>query len=62
MAQTTDPDEIDKQVQKVGDDRFDNFADIPFFWFALQVPRIPRLLNRGHSLEPLLLKPATGTT
>jgi len=45
IAQTTDPDEIDKQVQKAGDDRFDNFADIPFFWFALQVTANPEVIE-----------------
>ena len=45
IAQTVDPDEIDKQVQKVGDDRFDNFADIPFFWFALQVTANPEVIE-----------------
>ena len=45
IAQTVEPDEIDKQVQKVGDDRFDNFADIPFFWFALQVTANPEVID-----------------
>ncbi len=45
IAETVDPDEIDKQVRKVGDDRFDNFADIPFFWFALQVTANPEVID-----------------
>jgi peptide/nickel transport system substrate-binding protein len=35
--ETADQDKIDALVRSVGDDRFYNFPDIPFFWFRLTV-------------------------
>ena len=35
--ETADQDKIDALVQTVGDDRYYNFPDIPFFWFRLTV-------------------------
>ncbi len=34
---TVDQEEIDLLIREIGDDRFYNFADIPFFWFRLTV-------------------------
>ena len=35
--ETADQGKIDALVQTVGDDRYYNFPDIPFFWFRLTV-------------------------
>ena len=35
--ETVDREAIDQLIREIGDDRFYNFADIPFFWFRLTV-------------------------
>ena len=42
---TADQDEIDALVRTVGDDRFYNFPDIPFFWFRLTVMFNPEVVE-----------------
>jgi ABC-type transport system substrate-binding protein len=45
ISQTTDPEVIDQLVREVGDERFYNFADIPFFWFDLEVTVNPEIIE-----------------
>ncbi len=35
--ESIDRPEIDRLIREIGDDRFYNFADIPFFWFRLTI-------------------------
>jgi ABC-type transport system substrate-binding protein len=44
IAQTIDPDQIDQLIREIGDERFYNFADIPFFWFDLEVTVNPEVV------------------
>jgi peptide/nickel transport system substrate-binding protein len=45
ISQTTDPKVIDQLVREVGDERCYNFADIPFFWFDLEVTVNPEIIE-----------------
>ena len=45
ISQTTDPKVIDQLVREVGDERYYNFADIPFFWFDLEVTVNPEIIE-----------------
>jgi hypothetical protein len=45
ISQTTDPEVIDQLVREVGDERFYNFTDIPFFWFELEVTVNPEIIE-----------------
>jgi oligopeptide transport system substrate-binding protein len=45
ISQTTDPEVIDQLVREVGDERYYNFADIPFFWFDLEVTVNPEIIE-----------------
>jgi oligopeptide transport system substrate-binding protein len=45
IGQTNDLDEIDRLIGEVGNERFDNFADIPFFWFGLEVTVNPEVIE-----------------
>ena len=37
QLETVDREEIDRLIREIGDDRFYNFADVPFFWFRLTI-------------------------
>ena len=43
--QTIDHDRINGLIREIGDDRFYNFADIPFFWFRLTVMFNPNVVE-----------------
>jgi oligopeptide transport system substrate-binding protein len=45
IAETVDPEEIDQLIREVGDERYYNFADIPFFWFDLEVTVNPEVVE-----------------
>ena len=61
IAETVDPEEIDQLIREVGDERYYNFADIPVFWFDLEVTVTQRLLSPGPIPAPPVPRPATGT-
>ena len=43
--ETVDREAIDRLIREIGDDRFYNFADIPFFWFRLTVMFNPEVVE-----------------
>ena len=43
--ETVDREAIDLLIREIGDDRFYNFADIPFFWFRLTVMFNPEVVE-----------------
>ncbi len=43
--QNVDYDQINELLLEVGNDKFYNFADIPFFWFTLQVTYNPEVVE-----------------
>ena len=43
--QTIDHDRINGLIREIGDDRFYNFSDIPFFWFRLTVMFNPEVVE-----------------
>jgi ABC-type transport system substrate-binding protein len=43
--ETVDREAIDGLIREIGDDRFYNFADIPFFWFRLTVMFNPEVVE-----------------
>ena len=43
--ETVDREAIDQLIREIGDDRYYNFADIPFFWFRLTVMYNPEVVE-----------------
>ena len=43
--ETVDREAIDGLIREIGDDRFYNFADVPFFWFRLTVMFNPEVVE-----------------